>query len=478
MSAAKVPHPSRQEAEATISDTPVETLTFWLTQDAAASLLHSPRLAGGWRRARQVATQGAGAALTIGEAPFQADEPPTEPPFTAKLVQKTAVFETGSPCRIALELDRGTLAAGEAQCDIRTLRLSLLAGASSGLWEMAHLLLSEYQIIPFADVRQELGKRLASGLERAPLKLTPIPLFPDESPGEVFQRLAAHGLRCWQINLRGALQYGDPEFFHQLRVSLRRLGTLLKLFKPILPAKFFAAWKDELKEIARLSEDIRDLDVMIESILQPMLASEDKATREAAERAINGCQQARGEALEVFLGKLHGPSLFAFARDLRRLKSATGKKSRLPIARFAEERVNKLHRRAVERLDITRKGVTAENSHSLRISLKHLRYAVEFFAYLFDEKGMQKYSKHVSSLQDELGAAHDLHVAIDRLRGLAGKHLGMRGIAELAGNWHGGARLPPLKQVVGRVEDQLTVCLPWCGECQRRHGGKYHRQGT
>lgn len=312
--------------------------------------------------------------------------------------------------------------------------------------------------------------------ERQPQKFTSVPYSSADRPFDVFRALALQGLHCWRINLRGALAYGDPEFFHQFRVTLRRLGTLLKLFKPILPTAFHTHWLVALKDVARQAEDIRDLDVMLESILEPMLAETDAHRGNlATKQAIQHCREARHLALELFIGKAHAPALQSFENDLGKLKPTGNKRNRQPIVDFAEKRIGKMYRRSLERLNATRKDLTPETGHALRISLKHLRYACEFFAPVFDEKAMQKYAKQISLLQDGLGAAHDLHVTVDRLQALAAVNSDMEGVAESVEAWHGGERLPPLGKVIHQVEDELTTCLPWCGECKRRHGSKYHR---
>ncbi len=49
----------------------------------------------------------------------------------------------------------------------------------------------------------------------------------------------------------------------------------------------------------------------------------------------------------------------------------------------------------------------AEERHEVRIAVKKLRYATEFFASLFPRKAARSYIKALAVLQDELGVLND-----------------------------------------------------------------------
>ena len=54
-------------------------------------------------------------------------------------------------------------------------------------------------------------------------------------------------------------------------------------------------------------------------------------------------------------------------------------------------------------------GSYDSRTHKLRIALKKLRYAAEFFAPLYAKKRTKKYIKSLKDLLDALGAANDAH---------------------------------------------------------------------
>jgi CHAD domain-containing protein len=86
-----------------------------------------------------------------------------------------------------------------------------------------------------------------------------------------------------------------------------------------------------------------------------------------------------------------------------------------PVADFAAEalqRLNRRVRRGGRRLD----RLDAAGRHRLRIRVKRLRYAAEFFAGLFDHpRRERRFLKSLEQVQDRFGALNDLAVARDRI---------------------------------------------------------------
>ena len=97
----------------------------------------------------------------------------------------------------------------------------------------------------------------------------------------------------------------------------------------------------------------------------------------------------------------------------------------LPVIDYAAEQLTRRWRkvrkkgRAISRLD-------ARSRHKLRIQTKKLRYAVEFFATLFQNKRAAKRRKHFHSalerLQDGLGDLNDIAVHEKTIAALSVHH--------------------------------------------------------
>ena len=81
-----------------------------------------------------------------------------------------------------------------------------------------------------------------------------------------------------------------------------------------------------------------------------------------------------------------------------------------PIVDFAAHRLGKRQRKALERgQDFTR--LSDIERHRLRIALKKLRYATEFFQALYPKKHTKPYLAALKELQDRLGHLNDVAVA-------------------------------------------------------------------
>jgi triphosphatase len=85
-------------------------------------------------------------------------------------------------------------------------------------------------------------------------------------------------------------------------------------------------------------------------------------------------------------------------------------KTELPLAAFAAAALERLHRKALEQAqDID--WDDAEGRHRLRIRMKRLRYACDFFAASFAGAAAGPYIKGLAALQDILGDLNDIAVA-------------------------------------------------------------------
>ena len=58
----------------------------------------------------------------------------------------------------------------------------------------------------------------------------------------------------------------DPEHVHQLRVATRRARAALDIFACCLPVKVYKAARKQLRNIRRVAEEARDLDVFLTSL--------------------------------------------------------------------------------------------------------------------------------------------------------------------------------------------------------------------
>ena len=340
-----------------------------------------------------------------------------------------------------------------------------MQGNPEDLLDFASALATHLPLVPHDVSKAERGYQLFLQQASCPQKALPSPLNVKHSAAEAFRILASQGMQTWQANLMGTLTAQDEEFVHQFRVSLRRLNSLLKVFKPALPGRFQGRWTKRVKALSQITGDVRDLDVMRAGILEPMLQSADLSVRLPAEAAVAALDQARREAGEQVQQLRYGGPVLLFARDLHDLDTDDFPKN---LPRFAEKQLAGLHRRAVKRLAGTLKAPTPESAHRFRIALKHLRYSCEFFAPLFDNAEMMEYAKAVAGLQDAFGFINDFHVALSRLQGWVKQDAITRETREAIAAWHTPHAQTALADALHLAEAVMSRCQPWCTECERR----------
>src|SRR5882724_3444041 len=86
---------------------------------------------------------------------------------------------------------------------------------------------------------------------------------------------------------------------------------------------------------------------------------------------------------------------------MREARPGTMRLRRFSIPNSVRSSTKKRGRRAKAEYDA--------RTHKLRIALKKLRYAAEFFAPLYGRRRATRYIRTLKSLLDELGAANDSH---------------------------------------------------------------------
>jgi triphosphatase len=226
----------------------------------------------------------------------------------------------------------------------------------------------------------------------------------------------------------GAVQHGDSEGIHQMRVGLRRLRASLSLFKDMLHDGEINGLKRELKWVTEQLGPARDYDVFVGKSLAPYRARyPDRQEFEilqhdlermrtagfATARAAVESERFRRLLLNCALWLLDGD----WRNDADALKQVLRKR---PVRVFAQDelarRVRKICKQArkLERLDSRRR-------HKLRIAVKKVRYGREFFATPCADgtKAARKLDRALKRLQSGLGDLNDMRVHLERARDFA-----------------------------------------------------------
>ncbi len=236
-------------------------------------------------------------------------------------------------------------------------------------------------------------------------------LTPDSTVGAGLQLMLAASVR----GLRNAAHRGEPErpdTVHRFRVGLRRLRSLLSAFGGVLPEDERRLFGKRLSSIAKRYSRTREWDVFLAATLRPLsdalpdepaLIELEACAREARRRSLPDGINFHAEANEIAsaidaAGWLHHPRA-EFADDWQR-----------DLKVFASELLEKRRRRLRKQL----KAVDLDHQasfHNLRIQAKKIRYPIEMFKNLFEEKLVDTYVARLIAVQDALGQLNDALVA-------------------------------------------------------------------
>ncbi|HEX3886540.1 MAG TPA: CHAD domain-containing protein, partial [Phenylobacterium sp.] len=131
-----------------------------------------------------------------------------------------------------------------------------------------------------------------------------------------------------------------------------------------------------------------------------------------------------------------------------------------PIGPFAKAALKK-HLKKLGKRGRDVEGGDDTARHHLRIEAKKLRYAVEAFASLYDEKPVHRYLRHLKALQEALGALNDLVTAEPLITALALPSEAAFAAGELIGR-HAAAK-PQLIAHAAKALDRLQAADPFWG---------------
>jgi CHAD domain-containing protein len=298
-------------------------------------------------------------------------------------------------------------------------------GSAADLFDVARELTQALPARLAVKSKSERGYEILDGQQELPVKAAAIDLHAGVSAREAFKTI---GLACLKqaINNEPALNRGDPEGVHQMRIGLRRLRAAMSLFAALLYDPQTAAIKNELKWLAGELGPARELEVLVSRVVVPMKRQRRRwrgmpsLSHEFAERrdaALAGAQaavqSARFRALTLDVAAWLEAGLWRNPQD-----DLARDRGDLPIEVFALEQLARRWRKVRKKGRILAR-LDARRRHKLRIQTKKLRYAAEFFATLFTTKRAHKRRKQflpaLERLQDGLGDLNDIAVHEKRI---------------------------------------------------------------
>lgn len=304
---------------------------------------------------------------------------------------------------------------GEDALAINELELELVAGSARALWRLATELLGW---LPSSGFGLEPRSKAERGFVWAYPALTGTdsqrsrPKSPrsqapsDPSLGTVLRHHLQAALTTLSQRLVQVQVRIEPEDTHQSRVALRQIRTLLKL---LVAAGYPDPAQRLLPQCAELADalgSLRDLDVVMEMLIAPLL---EKLPRDPALKALaTAVAQYRAALRKTLRQQLT-------ERDTPMLLCALGQLSEeIPDAplsssseAFARSEARRLRKRIRRREQRCRSEPSVEADHRLRLAHKALRYACPLLQDLNAPQDLKAWAKASAKAQEALGLAQD-----------------------------------------------------------------------
>jgi triphosphatase len=346
--------------------------------------------------------------------------------FTTQFDRSTVVLQAPG-ARIEVAFDCGMIAAGRRREPLREIEFELLEGDFLVLLERVRALIPGLALALEVRSKAERGYRLASGERPGPVKARRPAIDPQGNPCDAIGAIVGACVTQVAANAGGAAAACDPEYLHQLRVGLRRLRSALRIFRARVPPERSQALVDGLHAVLPALGVARDWDVVTDFLEKRIVPSvgdgiDLPATlRWARRRRMRARRDARVVvASSAFQQLLIDALIWAEQACRSEYAAPLEPAAQAPtLAAFARRKVVRLARRVEQHGDGC-DWADAAARHQVRIRLKRLRYACEFFVACFKRKRVRRYLNHLEALQDLLGELNDLARARQLLADPAG----------------------------------------------------------
>lgn len=349
--------------------------------------------------------------------------------FRVDMRRTTWEIEVGPGQRVEVALDRGEVMRGGASDPVCEVEIESLEGEPLAVFEVARRLAADVPMRPSLLTKAGRGYRLLRGERLAPVHAEAARLDPDSTPLEAARTAVAAALERMQANEEGALAGDDPEFVHQMRSSLRRLRSALRVFRRAMGRDLENEVRDDIRWLAGLMGEARDWDVLATGTLPPLLeARGESEANEALVAAVASRRRAANGALREALGSpRHALLVLALARWLAEPHEPARKVDLEDIAARVLRRHLAKTLAAMEELSERDPG----QLHRVRIEAKRLRYAADGLDSIYPRKRVKAFVRPLGKVQGALGDANDAAVALRLLDSLEAS----AALAQFARGW-------------------------------------------
>lgn len=221
-----------------------------------------------------------------------------------------------------------------------------------------------------------------------------------------------------QAYLPGIIEGKDPIHLHDLRVAIRRIRAALIEFKSLFPENIHLDFQESFHWIHHVAGDVRDLDVGL-------------AYFPEYQRQISKNWRMYLEPLKTLLGDKRKTAQVELVKniDSERLKKMFADWSELlegdlldksslalePAREYGCRRIIKRYQRVRKSGKKLTKRTPSEDFHNYRITIKKLRYLMEFFRPVLDSEQFASIRTRLKTVQDAFGAFQDAEIQIAKI---------------------------------------------------------------
>jgi triphosphatase len=334
--------------------------------------------------------------------------------------KKTIVTITsagGASATLEVAIDRGDVIAGRKRDPLNELEIELVSGSASVIYDLAGTL-AEVGLSVSRITKAARGFALLDGTPPAvPQRAPKLALGAGDTTSEALARIFESGLANVLQNEEPSRDGTDPEGVHQMRVSLRRMRSVLTVFKSIVPASNVAWAKEELRWLAGEMGPARDWDVFAGEILAPVQGPGIDV--DGLKALVKGADKRRADGYKRVREALASPRYAKFLLGMSHLVETHGwmpanAKADHPLNRPLSDVAGGILDGAYKKVrkkgkDLAKLDIPAR--HEVRIELKKFRYTVDFLQGIFPVAAVSPFTSALSSMQDKFGHLNDVAVA-------------------------------------------------------------------
>lgn len=212
-----------------------------------------------------------------------------------------------------------------------------------------------------------------------------------------------------------AIETGGEDAVHQARTRVRRLRSILAVYRAAFDREAAKRMRDRLSSLGRRLGEVRDREVRARDLATLVGSDTPAAVREAVEAITAGAREQHDRALDDLLRRLRSRGHRELLADLQQFAAAP------PLSRQGAEHPRRIAdkglAKAVKRLRRESED-TLEGRHLTRKAARRLRYAAEAVSDLFEPEAAEL-AAAAEELHDTLGDHRDLVLLARHLRAQA-----------------------------------------------------------